>query len=547
MRSPSGMGILGLALAACLMAAPQARAEEGAWRLERVVGGSDFRGVQGLAFDAGDNLHAGSFAGRSILRVNLRNGRTSEVVGAPHGMAGGIAFGADGAIYWTSPLTGLIHVRRPGETPRAIAEGLPGIKAIGFDRKGRLFAAQIDLADRLLEIDPAGRQPVRTIAEGLGGLNGIALAPDGLLLAPLWSKGQVAEIDPDSGRARIVTEGLRVPSAAVLDSEGNLFVADGGSGQIIRVDRKDGQKMLVARVAVGIDALAIDSRNQLFVANPVDNSIHRIDRLSGRSTRVLRGRLSLPGGLSIADAGEEQMLYLADHFAFRTINLRNGAVADIARAPLDPLRLPANVNVSGAGTKYAYLSSWYSGTVQRIDRRTGRAPILFGNFNTPMHAIDLPGNAILVAEYGEGRLVKAFGRDGAERQVLAEGLGGPVALARVGREAVYVSEELTGTVSLVSLETGERRIVARGLHQPEGIALLASGRLVVAEVGARRLVEIDPADGRVRVILADLPIGLPAPAGLPNSFVLTGVAVSREGDIYFSSDLESAIYRVSRR
>ncbi|MCW5730484.1 MAG: hypothetical protein KIT20_06995 [Alphaproteobacteria bacterium] len=547
MRCPPGMGILVFLLLACLLPGQPARGEETGWRLERVARGGDFHGLQGLAFDAGDNLHAGSFAGPPILRVNVRNGRTSEVAGIQHAMAGGIAFGPDGAMYWTSPLLGSIRAFRPGEPVRVVAEGLPGVKAIGFDRRGRLFAAQIHLADTLLEIDPAGRRPPRKVGEGLGGMNGFALAPDGKLVGAIWSKGQVVEIDPDSARQQVLTDGLRVPSAVAFDGEGALFVADGATGQIIRVERPGGDKSLLARMAAGIDALAIDSRNQLFAANPVDNAIHRIDRLSGRSTRVLQGRLGLPGGLSIADAGEEQMLYVADLFALRAITLRTGSLADIARTPADPLRFPTNVNVSSAGTRYAYLSSWYSGTVQRIDRRSGRAPVLFEGFNAPMHAIDLPGNAMLVAEYGEGRLVKVLGRDGAERQVLAEGLGGPVAMARIGWEAVYVSEELTGTISRVSLETGERRIVARDLSQPEGIALLPSGRLVVAEVGRQRLIEIDPADGRIEVILGNLPIGLTAPASLPASFVLTGVAVSKAGDVYFSSDVENAIYRVSRR
>ena len=43
----------------------------------------------------------------------------------------------------------------------------------------------------------------------------------------------------------------------------------------------------------------------------------------------------------------------------------------------------------------------------------------------------------------------------------------------------------------------------------------------------------------------DVPIGLPVPAGLPPIFIPTGVAVSKTGAIYFSSDVDSAIYRLA--
>ena len=77
---------------------------------------------------------------------------------------------------------------------------------------------------------------------------------------------------------------------------------------------------------------------------------------------------------------------------------------------------------------------------------------------------------------------------------------------------------------------------------PEGIALTPDGKLIVAEVGAKRIVEIDPQTGKLTEIAGNLPIGLPAaPGGLPTN-IPTGVAAT--GTIYFSSDIENAIYKV---
>jgi DNA-binding beta-propeller fold protein YncE len=81
---------------------------------------------------------------------------------------------------------------------------------------------------------------------------------------------------------------------------------------------------------------------------------------------------------------------------------------------------------------------------------------------------------------------------------------------------------------------------------PEGIALAPDGKLIVAEVGAKRIIEIDPANGNVTEIAGNLPIGLAAaPGGLPTN-IPTGVGVGASGTIYFSSDIENAIYQSTR-
>ena len=59
----------------------------------------------------------------------------------------------------------------------------------------------------------------------------------------------------------------------------------------------------------------------------------------------------------------------------------------------------------------------------------------------------------------------------------------------------------------------------------------------------RRLVREQPV--RLLSVIAErLPIGLPAPPGVPPVFVVTGVAVDAAGVVYVSSDLEDAIYRL---
>ncbi|WP_204307036.1 hypothetical protein, partial [Klebsiella aerogenes] len=69
----------------------------------------------------------------------------------------------------------------------------------------------------------------------------------------------------------------------------------------------------------------------------------------------------------------------------------------------------------------------------------------------------------------------------------------------------------------------------------------------VAEVGAKRVISIDPQSGAVTELAGNLPIGLAgAPGGLPTN-IPTGVGIGASGAIYVSSDVENAIYKLTKK
>jgi sugar lactone lactonase YvrE len=89
-----------------------------------------------------------------------------------------------------------------------------------------------------------------------------------------------------------------------------------------------------------------------------------------------------------------------------------------------------------------------------------------------------------------------------------------------------------------------KRKVVEGLKLPEGIALTPEGQLAVVEVGAQRIVEIDPVSGATKVVADKLPIGRAGLPGLPPTNVFSGIAVNDDGDIFFPSDLNQGLYRI---
>jgi len=515
------------------------------YEVTKLVPGSAFHGVHGLGIDKSGRLFAGSVAGAALYEVDRNNGTAKIAIPSPEGMADDIAFAPDGTMAWTGFLTGDLYSRKGDGPVKKLASGLPGINSLAFRKDGRLYATQVFLGDALYEIDVEGVKPPRKIMEKMGGLNGFEFGPDDKLYGPLWFKGQIARVDVDKAELSVVADGFKIPAAVNFDSKGNLFVVDTALGQLVRVDTKSGAKKMVAQLKPSLDNLAIDDKDRIFVSNMADNGIQEVDPETGAAKQVIIGKLALPGGIGVVTDGDKDTIYVADVFAYRTVDGTTGEVSEPARMHADGMTLEYPMSATAKGDD-VLLSSWFTGTVQLIDRKTGKTREMLHDFKAPHDAVKLGDGSILVNELGSKSLVRASGEYGKDRTVVIGNLEGPVGLAAAPGGAVYLTEAFVGLVSKVEAN-GEKTVIAKDLKGPEGIALAGDGKLIVAEVGAKRIVSIDPANGAVTEIAGNLPIGLPAaPGGLPSN-IPTGVGVGATGVIYFSSDVENAIYKVVRK
>jgi len=515
------------------------------YEVTKLVPGSAFHGVHGLGIDKAGRLFAGSVAGAALYEVDRSNGTARIAIPGPEGMADDIAFAPDGTMAWTGFLTGDLYSRKGDGPIKKLASGLPGINSLAYRKDGRLYATTVFLGDTLYEIDIEGVKPPRMIMEKMGGLNGFEFGPDDKLYGPLWFKGQVAKVDVDKAELSVVADGFKVPAAVNFDSKGNLWVVDTAMGQLVRVDPKTGAKKVVAQLKPSLDNLAIDDKDQIFVSNMADNGIQQVDPETGAAKQIIIGKLALPGGIAVVSDAGKDTIYVADVFAYRAVDGATGEVSEPARMHADGVTLEYPMSAT-ANADEVILSSWFTGTVQVIDRKTGSTREMMHDFKAPHDAIRLADGSILVNELGTKSLVRVSGEHGKDRNVVIATLEGPVGLAGGPSGEVYVTEAFAGLVSKVD-GTGQKTVVAKDLKMPEGIARASDGKLIVAEVGAKRIVEIDPQNGNVREIAGNLPIGLAgAPGGLPTN-IPTGVGVGSSGTIYFSSDLENAIYKISKK
>jgi sugar lactone lactonase YvrE len=382
--------------------------------------------------------------------------------------------------------------------------------------------------------------------EKMGGLNGFEFGPDGLLYGPLWFKGQVVKVDVDKGDLTVVADGFKVPAAANFDSKGNLWVVDTALGQLVKVDPKTGAKRVAAQLKPSLDNLAIDGQDRIYVSNMADNSIEEVNPDTGATKRVIIGQLALPGGIGVVTDGDKDTIYVADVFAYRTVDGITGKVSETSRMHADGVTLEYPMSATARGD-FVVLSSWFTGTVQLIDRKTGKTLEMLHGFKAPHDAVRLADGSILVNELGSKSLVRASGEHGKDRKTVVGDLAGPVGLVVTDDTTAYVTEAFAGLVSKIDLASGAKTVVAKDLKGPEGIALAPNGKLIVAEVAAKRVISIDPQTGAVTELAGNLPIGLASAAGTLPTNIPTGVGVGASGTIYVSSDIENAIYTIKKK
>lgn len=507
---------------------------------EALVAPSSFAGVHGLAIDAKGRLLAGSVLGNTLWEVDRATGAAKVLIDAPEGQADDIAVGPNGELAWTNYLMGKLRYREHDGAPlRVLAKDLPGLNSLDFDRRnGKLYASQVFLGDALWEIDRAGQKPPRLIKKDMGGFNGFEVGPDGMLYGPLWFKGQVVKINPADGRMAVIADGFQVPAAANLDGKGNLWVVDARSGELVRVELASGRKTVAKQLRPSLDNLAIASDGTIYVSNMANNEIQAFDPATGSLRTLTSGKVAVPAGMKI----EGNDLWVADVFGFRRVDVRTGEVHDVFRMQRDPeLDYPFAVGLS---PKLFALSSWFTGSVQLVDRQTLKTVEVIHGLKAPFDAIPMPDGSVIYAEIATGSITRASGPKFAEKSVLASGLSGPVQMVLGQDGALYVTEAAGKLVRIPLDASAPLRTVADGLALPEGLAQTPWGSFIVAESAARRLVEIDPANGSRRTVAENLPIGLAPGPGLPPPYVVTGVAVGADGTVYMAADRNNAIYRI---
>jgi sugar lactone lactonase YvrE len=499
---------------------------------------TEVNGFNGLAFDSQGNLYGGVVQGSTTYQIDKETGAISTFIAPPEGMADDLVFEPGGRVIWTAFFLGKVYARGADGKVVTLAESLPGANAIARSRDGRVFFTQVFLGDALWELDLSGKMKNRKVAENLGGLNAFRVHSDGFIYGPRWFKGDIIKLNVETGEYDTIADGFQIPAAVKFDSKGNLFVIDNKTGELIQVDIETGTKKRIATLVPHLDNLAIDAQDRIFISTNGDGSIFEVDAATGKVRTVVKGRLACPQGIAVWDGPEGEILFVADNFAYKRVDGFTGEVHESTKGGAFP-------NAASITGDRVLMSGWFRNVVEVFDAKNDDLLYAIPGFKGSLGMLMLEDGTILVAEAGTGSIIRIRDKEGKQRDVLTKDLSLPVYMAQAGPDSIYVTEFLSGELTEVNLNTGEQKVVASGLRKPKGVAVQPDGTVLVVNVGTEELLRIDPKTGAVKPFLQDLPVGLHVPEGFMPAFTLSGVAVSKAGNIYVTSDTENVIYKIS--
>lgn len=534
---------LSLLFIACLSLGLTALPVQASKTKDRVlVSGSAFHGANGIRLSPQGLVYIASAVGSRIDVLDPVSGKRLRALSPEQGVWGpdDLAFGPDGALYWTAFFTGEVGRLNTEGQAETMAWVGPGVNAISFSDDGRLFVSRVFLADELYEIDLKGLQPPRLIRQGMGGLNAMDFGPEGDLYGPLWFMGQIARINVDTSDLSVVAEGLDTPGAVKFSPDGKLFAIDQHQGTLLRINIETGEKTIVAHPGAGADNLDFDAKGRVYITNAHEGSVNVV-LPNGKMQALSPGGLSMPAGITINSQG---VLVVAAAESLRHYDARTGAEQYVLHTAIgDPRTLATPLTVSAYGEQQL-VTSWFSNTVQIWDPASQTIQASYHDFQVPLNAVAL-GSDIIVVELGSHRVVRR--KVGTlDTEVLMAGIPVATGLAAANGQ-LFVADWLSGTIYQL-MANGQimqtPHPVITGLKQPEGMALDAQGRLLVLETGTQRLLRIDPEEPLVEVLASELLIGLQGPQGYPPSWLLSSVVVDACGRITLTQDLNNSLLRV---
>lgn len=514
------------------------------WQLSHLAPPSGLFGANGMQFGPDGRLYVVQAFGSQVSAINTSNGgcQTVSPVGGAIVAPDDIAFDSRGVMYVTEVMNGRVSAHTADGQARIIADNVPAANGLTA-YQDRLFMDECRPGGRLFEVYPDGRAP-RLIAADLPLPNALSVGPDGQLYFPEIAAGEIWRVPLAGGAPQRFLAGLAVPTAVKFDRNGLLTTTQAGSGEIVKVDIQSGTKTSIAKVRPGIDNFAIDVDNRLFISHFVDGGVAEILG-DGRERVLVPAGFLGPLGLAVASDGT---LYAADGLSLAAVTpdgkrSRPGMLLDEG--------FPGFVRGVAAGPAGGLYVTTSAGNVASYHPGTHAAQTLASGLNELLGLAQAPDGSVVVAEAGEGRVLKinAFG----EVTVLARGLGRPAGVVVAADGSCYVSEAGKGRVVRVN---GGISSVLEGLSTPQGLAL-AGDQLFVLDVGSKELLTLSLTTKQRQTLATNLPVGAPPGVtpkpllGVPDLIPgplspFAGLAIGSDGTIYIAGDGEGSVLALKR-
>lgn len=400
--------------------------------------------------------------------------------------ANGLRTGPDGRVYIAqvtgSQISALDLETGLLETVSAKGGEIIAPDDVAFDPDGNLYATEV-MNGRVSMRDTAGR--TRVLRDDVPSANGITFHRGRLFIGECREGGRLLELDRSGGEPRILLDNVPSPNAMEVGPDGLLYFPVMGANEIWRIDPEGGAAERVAGDLGVPDAVKFDATGHIVSTQVHSGQVLRIDPRTGE--RSVLASLN-PGLDNLTFVGER--LFVSNFTGEITEILGGGQTRTVLAGglnwPLD-LAVGADGNLYIADGTYFYAVG--GGDSMRGTLRT--AGMLFSpgypGFLRGVAAIG-PGEFVVTTANGQ---VAHYRPDRNESEELAQGFDQLYGVAVAPGGAVVVAELGAGRVLSIrpGNVAGKVEVLASGLHDPVGVAIAPDGACLVAEAG--RVVKLD--------------------------------------------------------
>jgi sugar lactone lactonase YvrE len=398
--------------------------------------------------------------------------------------ANGLRTGPDGRVYIAqvtgSQISALDVATGQLDTISAKGGEIIAPDDVAFDLSGNLYATEV-MDGRVSMRDAAGR--TRVLRDDVPSANGITFHRGRLFIGECREGGRLLELDRGGGAPRVLLENAPSPNAMEVGPDGLLYFPLMGANEIWRIDPEGGAPECVAGDLGVPDAVKFDSSGRIVSTQVHSGQVLRIDPRSGERTVLA----SLNPGLdNLTFVGER--LFVSNFTGEITEVLGGGQSRTVLPGGLN---WPLDLAVGADGNLYIADGTYFY--VLGADGSLRTAGMLF----SPGYPGFLRGLACIGSGAGAGEFVvttsngqvSRYRPDSNESEVLVEGFDQLYGVAVASAGAIVVAELGAGRV--LSIRPGHVEVLATGLNDPVGVAIAPDGACLVCEAGAGRVVKLD--------------------------------------------------------
>jgi sugar lactone lactonase YvrE len=391
------------------------------------------------------------------------------------------------------------------------------------------------------------------------GLHGLAVEPDGTILAGSVVGQTIYAVDPASGA---VTERLGPPDGMADDiafgPDGVMAWTGYLTGKVF-VREKGGAPRMVASGLPGANSLAFTKEGKLYFTQVfLGDALYEADWKGAGGARLIRKDL---GGLNGFEIGADGMIYGPLWFKHAIVKVDPKTGADTVVA--DGFEVPAAANFGPDGELYAIDTK--TGEVKRIDIST-KAVSVIAKLPPALDNLAIgPGGVIYVSNMAEASIFEVNPTTGAVRTVVSGPLATPTDLAitggpegerlhvadvfayRVintadgkisdplrmyrdetenqlgigaGRSKVLITSWAAGVVQVVDRATGAA-VMHHGFTAPTDALELADGRIIALEAGKGAISLVQDGDGAPEALVSGLTMPVAMAQGADGALYVT--------------------------